>query len=174
MRKRESIAEIQNRLVFALKAKSAKAIAKIERALRDAQRNGIMLAADVATDYDRYNSHPYLVSDCIRGKLNAMKGKPRKNPHADTLNNAVSRLADKVESVEGTMRFLVRVYKMPTPGDRMWRLRPDEFHALKAAVPFLRKHKTRHSGAARAVAFIDALIREQAKANSCGSTKSRR
>lgn len=40
---------------------------------------GIKLAASVASDYDKYNSHPYLVSDCILGKLNVLKGKPRRN-----------------------------------------------------------------------------------------------
>lgn len=42
-------------------------------------RYGILLAAEVASDYDLTNSHPYLVSDCILGKLNVLKGKPRRN-----------------------------------------------------------------------------------------------
>jgi hypothetical protein len=145
----------------------------IGAALRDAQVNGIRMASEVAVDYDRYNSHPYLVSECILGKLNVLRRKPRKNPHADTINNAVSRLEEKVESVETTMRFLVRVYKMPTPGDRMWRLRPDELRALKGAVSFLRKQKARHTGAHRAVDFIDALIRAQRKTDPCGSSAKR-
>ena len=47
---------------------------------REAGRiKGIRLAASVASDYDRTNSHPYLVSDCILGKLNVLKRKPRRN-----------------------------------------------------------------------------------------------
>jgi hypothetical protein len=42
-------------------------------------RYGIQIAAEVASDYDKYSSHPYLVSECILGKLNVLKGKPRKN-----------------------------------------------------------------------------------------------
>lgn len=55
---------------------------KIKRpaALDDASfKYGILIAAEVASDYDRTNSHPYLVSDCILGKLNVLKGKPRRN-----------------------------------------------------------------------------------------------
>lgn len=51
----------------------------LDLVLRDELIRGIRLAASVASDYDKYNSHPYLVSDCILGKLNVLKGRPRKN-----------------------------------------------------------------------------------------------
>lgn len=49
---------------------------------------GIWLAAEVASDYDKTNSHPYLVSDCILGKLNVLKGKPRKNKDCSVIKRA--------------------------------------------------------------------------------------
>ena len=42
-------------------------------------REGVKRAAAVAADYDKMSSHDYLVSECILGKLNAMKGRPRRN-----------------------------------------------------------------------------------------------
>lgn len=69
---------------------------------------GILLAASVAADYDRYSSHPYLVSDCIRAKLNVLPGKPKKNTYAIDRISAMER---KVTSVEATTRFLVNSAK---------------------------------------------------------------
>ena len=51
--------------------------------------------------------------------------------------------------------------------DRMWRLRPEEYRVLKRAAAILRKHKLRHSGATKAVEFLDALVEAQKEANSC-------
>lgn len=51
---------------------------KVE-ASRAAWVSGVRCAAAVAADYDKLSSHPYLVSDCILGKLNVLKGKPRRN-----------------------------------------------------------------------------------------------
>jgi hypothetical protein len=51
----------------------------IHKRLGDEKTAGIKLAASVAADYDRTNSHPYRVSDCILGKLNVIPGKPRRN-----------------------------------------------------------------------------------------------
>jgi hypothetical protein len=39
-------------------------------------------AADLTTEYECVNSHPYRLSDCILGKMNLRDGKPRKNPRA--------------------------------------------------------------------------------------------
>lgn len=68
-------------------------------------RYGIQIAAEVASDYDRYSSHPYLVSDCILGKLNVLKGAPRPNPNAKALDQALARIERKLDSLEGTVRF---------------------------------------------------------------------
>ena len=67
-------------------------------------RYGIYIAAEVASDYDRTNSHPYLVSECILGKLNVLKGKPRKNK-AEKANRIVSAL-ERLASSEGMRQFL--------------------------------------------------------------------
>lgn len=59
-----------------------KLLGEVDRLKREARASlaeGIRLAADVAKDYDSLSSHPYRVSDCILGKLNVMKGRPRKN-----------------------------------------------------------------------------------------------
>lgn len=69
---------------------------------------GVMLAAEVASGYDKTNSHPYLVSDCILGKLNLLKGKPRKNPDAETVAAVLTRIERKLESIEGEVRFATR------------------------------------------------------------------
>ena len=69
-------------------------------------RYGVLLAAEVASDYDKSNSHPFLVSECILGKLNLLKGKPRRNEMADKINQALTRLERKIDSLEGTMRFM--------------------------------------------------------------------
>jgi hypothetical protein len=67
-------------------------------------RYGIWIAAEVASDYDKTNSHPYLVSECILGKLNVLKGKPRKNTSKVAV--LIADLERRVASVEGMMRFL--------------------------------------------------------------------
>jgi hypothetical protein len=64
----------------------------VEKARRRGQIEGIRLAADVASDYDRTNSHPYLVSDCILGKLNVLKGKPRRNTSSQVVRVQPSSL----------------------------------------------------------------------------------
>lgn len=52
---------------------------RVDDLYQKAFRHGIRLAADVASDYDKYSSHDHLVSECILGKLNVLKRKPRKN-----------------------------------------------------------------------------------------------
>jgi hypothetical protein len=106
MRRMESTVDIQNRLVFVLGVKSTKGVDMISAALRDAQRNGIRLAAEVAAAYDKYSSHDHLVSECILGKLNVLKRRPRKNPNAGKIDMVITQLERRVASVEGTMRFL--------------------------------------------------------------------
>lgn len=71
-------------------------------------RYGIQIAAEVAADYDRYSSHPYLVSDCILGKLNVLKGKPKKNAYA---LDRISVMERKVASCEATTRFIAGMQK---------------------------------------------------------------
>ena len=89
-------------------------VAEIRRQRREnrtAKVAGIKLAADVAGDYNHTSSHPYLISDCILGKLNVLKGQPRKNPMAKKINEALTRLEHKVESVEATTRFMAGLTK---------------------------------------------------------------
>lgn len=52
----------------------------LDLVMRNGRDHGIRIAAEVAADYDKYNSHPYLVSECILGKLNVLRRRPRKNP----------------------------------------------------------------------------------------------
>ena len=47
---------------------------------RRSWRSGAEAAAAVAADYDRLSSHDHLVSDCILGKLNIRRRRPRRNP----------------------------------------------------------------------------------------------
>ena len=54
--------------------------------------------------------------------------------------------------------------------DRMWRLRPEDYPVLKKAVSILRRQKKRHSGAAKAVEFIDALMETQKRLDKCWGT----
>lgn len=98
-------ADLVNRLGIPAGSKRSKLVA---RAVREAQANGIRMAAAVASDYDKYNSHSHLVSDCILWKLNVLKGRLRKNPASDALDNAVRRLESKVDSLDGTIRFMAR------------------------------------------------------------------
>lgn len=99
--------EIQGALMERLNIKSTNVLALvIEEALSEAQINGIRLAASVAGDYDRHSMHPYLVSECILGKLNVLKGKPRPNPTAKSLDKAISGIDRKLDSVEANTKFM--------------------------------------------------------------------
>jgi hypothetical protein len=51
------------------------------RALRRAYRAGATAAADMADQYNGSTIHEYRLGDCILGKMNIRKGKPRKNVH---------------------------------------------------------------------------------------------
>lgn len=106
-----SLVDLEQDIVlrFSVPDKSRK---HIKRALREAQLNGIRMASAVASDYDHLSAHPYLVSECILGKLNSMRGKPSKNGYAKKLDNALRSLELKVDGLEGTMRFLVRSQRL--------------------------------------------------------------
>ena len=69
-------------------------------------RYGIQLAAEVAADYDKYSYHDHLVSECILGKLNVLKRRPKRNPAAAKIKKALDRLERKVDRIEGTTRFM--------------------------------------------------------------------
>lgn len=73
---------------------------------RAAFRYGIQLAADVAKDYDKYSTHSHLVSECILGKLNVLKGRPKKNPNAIAIDQILSALERKISRIEATMKFI--------------------------------------------------------------------
>lgn len=105
---RRSILDIEEKLVKQLGVHDTRGLKQIAAAVRDAQVNGIRQAAAVASDYDKYNSHPYLVSECILGKLNVMPGRPRKNPAAAQLEQVLTGIERKLDSLEGTMRFMAR------------------------------------------------------------------
>lgn len=53
-----------------------------EKALRDARDQGIRMAAEIASDYDNYSLHDYLMGECILAKLNVLCRRPRKNKYA--------------------------------------------------------------------------------------------
>lgn len=69
-------------------------------------RYGIELAAAVAADYDAYSVHPFLVSECILGKLNLLKGKPRKNKSAEEIDRVIRRIEMKVGNIEIMSRLM--------------------------------------------------------------------
>lgn len=79
----------------------------LRKEVREAQIKGIRLAASVASDYDKANTHPYLVSDCILCKLNVRKGGPRKNPGVRKVNDMITDIGQKLDSIEGRMKFLI-------------------------------------------------------------------
>jgi len=86
----------------------------LQKASRGSKVTGIRLAADVAKDYDKFSLHGFLVSDCILGKLNVLKRKPRRNPAAGKIKKTLDKLDQKLEGVEGTMRFMARSAKSST------------------------------------------------------------
>jgi hypothetical protein len=49
------------------------------RELRRAYETGAEMAAAVADQYNGSTTHEYRLGDCILGKMNIRKGKPRKN-----------------------------------------------------------------------------------------------
>lgn len=51
------------------------------RALRRAYEAGAAAAADHADQYNGSTTHEYRLGDCVLGKMNIRKGKPRKNEH---------------------------------------------------------------------------------------------
>lgn len=73
---------------------------------------GISVAAELASEYDTSSIHPYRLQDCILAKLNLLpKGRIRKNLNAQKINEAITSLERKVDSLEATMRFIVGVSK---------------------------------------------------------------
>jgi hypothetical protein len=86
-------------------------IRRLRKDIRDAKVSGIKLAAEVARDYDKMSYHDCLVSECILGKLNVLKGRPRKNPAAAMIKKALDRLEHKVEGLSGTVNFMARAAK---------------------------------------------------------------
>jgi hypothetical protein len=92
-----------------LKPSKAKRIKKkIDLLFDEAVNYGIELAASVAAAYDSSSSHPFLVSDCILGKLNRLKGKPRPNETAGKLDRALTRLEKKVDDIYSRVQFVTK------------------------------------------------------------------
>jgi hypothetical protein len=75
---------------------------------RAAFQYGIQLAAEVAADYDKYSSHSHLVSECILGKLNVLKGSPGKNPAAESVETIVARIEQKLDRIVPEVMFSTR------------------------------------------------------------------
>jgi hypothetical protein len=67
-------------------------------------RYGILVAAELASEYDRSSIHPYRLGDCILGKLNLMKRKPRKNKTGAKIEAVLLKLERKLASLESTIR----------------------------------------------------------------------
>jgi hypothetical protein len=82
---------------------------------------GLRIAAAVASDYDRTNSHPFLVSDCILGKLNLLRGRPRKNEKSRSLEQVLAGIERRLEAIEAEVRFGTRHtnFKRSTAGVRL-------------------------------------------------------
>lgn len=78
---------------------------------RHAKIDGIKMAAEIASNYDKLSYHDYLVSECIMGKLNVLKRKPRKNPVVAKIKKALDSLERKVDGLDGTMRFMALASK---------------------------------------------------------------
>lgn len=93
-------------------------IEELRKLEREAYRKGISVAADVAKDYDKYSYHDHLVSECILGKLNVMKRRPKKNPHAKRIKEALDRLEQKIDSLGGTVRFMTFASDRKAAGKR--------------------------------------------------------
>ena len=98
---------------------------RIDDLYRKAMRHGIRLAAEVATDYDKYSYHDYLVSECILGKLNVLKRRPRKNRAAAKILGAsvmLVGLTDRAIIPSGQGRDVSieidgNMYRIPLHGD---------------------------------------------------------
>lgn len=69
-------------------------------------RYGILVAAELASQYDGSSIHPYRLEDCILAKLNLLKGRLRKNKRAAQFEVVLLRLEHRIASLEGTMRFM--------------------------------------------------------------------
>lgn len=67
---------------------------------------GILVAAELASEYDGSSIHGYRLGDCILAKLNLLKGEPRKNKRSAKIEEALTRLERKISSLEGTMRLM--------------------------------------------------------------------
>jgi hypothetical protein len=50
-----------------------------DRALRDEFERGARAAAELAGHYDGSSTHEYRLEDCVLGKLNIRRGRPRRN-----------------------------------------------------------------------------------------------
>lgn len=52
----------------------------VQRKILEARKEGMLMAADVANNYNRSTTHKYMLGDCILGKLNQID-KIRKNKY---------------------------------------------------------------------------------------------
>lgn len=85
---------------------------------RDSFIYGIQIAAELAAGYDKYSSHPYLVSECILSKLNVKKGKPRRNKDAERMSKIIGHIEKKLSSIEGMTRFIAATQKYHQKGSK--------------------------------------------------------
>jgi hypothetical protein len=93
-------------------AEEGEIMIKIKRPLsidQPSYRYGILIAAEIASEYDGSSTHPYNLRDCILAKLNLLpKSKMRKNKTGAKIEAVLLRLEHKVASLEGTIRFMTR------------------------------------------------------------------
>lgn len=85
--------------------------AKVELLCREATIDGIQMGAEVARDYDKLSIHTHLVSECILGKLNVLRRKPRENPAAAATDKLLSQIERKVANIEGMTKFMAAMAK---------------------------------------------------------------
>ena len=92
----------------------------------------------------------------VRIQIMDPKGQPQRPRivRCDTKKDATAVLGAVQEHLLETQKKLSQM-------DRFWRLTPGEFVQYKKALTLLRKKRKRHSGAARAVEFLDAVLKQQ-------------
>lgn len=82
---------------------------------RESFHYGILLATEIASQYDKYSTHPSLVSECILGKLNLLKRKPKKNKAAQEMDKIISAIEKRVCSIECMTKFIYAMSKYQKP-----------------------------------------------------------
>ena len=104
--------------------------------LARAYRAGAIAAADHASSYDSSSTHDYLLGDCILGKMNLRKGKPRKNHRRLSMDESFVRgfalgLSDML--MEKNIIYVFRNAGVTLRLLRRYGLMPNDLRRLKEA-----------------------------------------